>query len=64
MRLSVTVILEIVLLSLFIPYLLIDFLIPLIIMLANFINKPIEYFIGKHYIKKAKAPNYALANTT
>ena len=53
-RLFLTVILEVLLLSFFVPYVLIDLLIPILVIFANFINKPIERCIGKFYIKKAK----------
>ena len=48
-----SVFIEIVLLSLFFPYLFIDFIVPILVIVANFINKPIEQFIKNKYIKKA-----------
>jgi UDP-N-acetylmuramoyl-tripeptide--D-alanyl-D-alanine ligase len=53
-RLFISVTLLICLFYLFLPKLLIDFFMPLIIILADFINKPIEFYIRKHYIQKAR----------
>lgn len=53
-RLFITVVFEIVVFSLFIPYLLLDLLIPILIIFADFINKPIETLIRNKFINKAR----------
>ena len=53
-RLLFTVVLEVFLLSFFLPYLMIDLIIPVIVILANIINKPYEFLIKNKYITKAK----------
>ena len=52
-RLFVTVLIQILLLSLFLPCYIIEIITPLIIILANLINHPLELLISNFYIKKA-----------
>ena len=53
-RLFFTVVCEIIILSFFVPYFIIDLLVPVVIVAADIINKPIEMLIKNVYINRAK----------